>query len=133
MSDIIYSIYDSFRHPKEADQPVVDTGVEPLVLVPGLSTEEQVFVRENRSQLGSGHVKKAVDVTHSWLVLFFSLPIVIQLLMILALIMLIVITPFVIQYTKMAIQSPESSSRTVLSLAVFIIISLLILVVLILL
>lgn len=119
MSSILFAIRESFLHPRPKGQHVVAPGGDHLVMVPGLSEEEQVFVRENRGQLGSGNAKKTADYSYSWWVMFRKLPFVVQMLAVVLLLVIIIIVPFVVQYAKMAVQSHDNGTRTILSMIVF--------------
>lgn len=104
----------------------------PLVFVQGLTEGEQDFVRDNRTQLGSGKAKHAWDaIVEDWKI-FRSIPIVLQLLVLVVLLLVVIFAPFVGNVILMAIQSPDQHAaiRMMVSLGALAVLSVAILMVL---
>lgn len=114
MTDVLFAIaYPPRREEEEEEKNARSTNV---VFVAGLSDAERGFILENRAQLGHGAAKRAAVYTYSVWVMFRSLPIVIQLLVLIALIVAIINIPYIVMFCARAIQSDETSVRMIASL-----------------
>lgn len=122
MTEVFYAIVHAGLHPKENDFPRIGKA-GPLVLVSGLTDGEQEFIRQNKSQLGSGSARRTGDYIVALLALFRSLPIVVQLLFVAGFIASIIIIPYFIMYIYLANKAPETGSKMLSSLVTGIVLS----------
>lgn len=112
MTDVIIPILFPVKHLDDAQ-----SGPANIVLVPGLTEGEQEFILANKSQLGKGTARHAAVYTYSVWVMFRSIPIAMQLLILIAIILSIFYFPFVVMFFVRALQLDETNVRLIASMA----------------
>lgn len=105
MTAILVSLYLGHR---PGEDPVSRKDLSTMVdFVSSLSDPEKAFVQANRAQLGSGRARHFADLVHAYWRLFRSLPIVIQLLLLITLVMSVIVSPYVGQVMIEAMKAPN--------------------------
>lgn len=119
MTEIICSIISSYyEQGAYAKVAAPQDLTEPLVFVPGLTSDEQAFIRDNKSKLGSGKAKQAADFTHAQWGKFRKVPIVFQILAWVLLVVIIATIPFVFMYIGRAVRNMHTYARMTSSMGV---------------
>lgn len=118
MSQVLLAILTSHgvMH-TEGDSNSSDAVRSPLVLVGGLTEDEEEYIRQNATQLGNGAARRTTDLIMTSWALFCSVPVVFQLLVGMALIATCFILPYIAMYISRAIHVPERKTRMSVSLA----------------
>lgn len=115
MTAILAAIY--LGHRPGAD-PATGVQDKALVFVSGLTDPEKAFIQANRLQLGSGKAKHLLDTVHAYWKLFRSLPIVVQLLLLISVVMTVIVSPYVGSVMMEAMKVPQHAGmRMIVSTA----------------